>query len=84
MKRTEKVLLLTALIKGTVTSKQLADLRQSQEPIYLTLNLGTDDNPMEQSPNEPTYHIDVYSDCTVKCYDRYPNKKMNRDIPYDN
>ncbi|SOD99791.1 hypothetical protein [Spirosoma fluviale] len=76
MKRTQKIHLLTALVTGTATSKQLADLRQSQEPIYLTLNLGTDNNPMEQDPNEPTYHIDIYSDGTVNCYDLYPDGQI--------
>ncbi|GAB3019055.1 hypothetical protein [Spirosoma pulveris] len=76
MKRIQKIHLLTALLTGTATAKQLADLRQSQEPIYLTLNLGTDGNPIEQDPNEPTYHIDVHSDGTVNRYDRYPNGQI--------
>jgi hypothetical protein len=76
MKRIQKLNLLTALITGTVTPKQVADLRQSMEPIRLTLILGDEDNPFEQDPNEPTYCIDVYSDGTSKCYDRYPDGRI--------
>lgn len=76
MKRTQKIHLLTALITGTATSKQITDLRQSMEPIQLTFILGDEDDPFEQDPNEPTYHIDAYADGTTKCYDRYPDKRI--------
>lgn len=71
MKRTQKIHLLTALITGTATSKQITDLRQSMEPIHLTFIIGEEDDPFEQDPNEPTYHIEVFADGTTKCYDRY-------------
>lgn len=76
IKRTQKIHLLTALIRGTATTKQLTDLRQSQEPIQLTMVLGDEDNPFEQDPNEPTYHIEIYADGTVKCYDLYTNGRI--------
>jgi hypothetical protein len=76
LNRTAKINLLTSLLAGKATAKQVADLRQSQEPIYLTLQLGDDEDPFEQDPDEPTFHIEVYADGTTKSYDRYPNGRI--------
>ncbi|GAB3688427.1 hypothetical protein GCM10027592_03340 [Spirosoma flavus] len=76
MKRVEKLKLLAALITGTVTSKQVADLRKSQEPIFLTMNLEDDDNKIEVESDEPTFNMEVYSDGTTKSYDRYQDGRI--------
>ncbi|GAB4038679.1 hypothetical protein [Spirosoma jeollabukense] len=74
MRRIEKLALLTSILTGTATPKQIVDLRKSGEPIYLTLNL--DDELTPYDPDEPTYHIDVYNDGTTRCYDRYPDGRV--------
>ncbi len=78
MNRTAKIKLLTSLLTSKATAKQVADLRQSQEPIHLTMYLGDDANSFEQDPNEPTYHINVYSDSTTKSYYRYPDGRIEK------
>lgn len=77
MNRIEKIKMLTALMTGTATPKQIADLRESGEPIHLTLNLGDDENPFEQDPNEPTYHIDIFDNWkkTIR-YFKYPDGRI--------
>lgn len=77
MNRIAKTKLLTTLMTGTATAKQIADLRESQEPLYLTLNLGDDENPYEPDPDEPTYHIDIFDNWkkTIR-YFKYPDGRI--------
>ncbi|MFD1144541.1 hypothetical protein ACFQ4C_25665 [Larkinella insperata] len=74
--RSEKIKLLASALQGTMTPKQISDFRQSQEPIYLTLNLGDEARPQLQDPDQPTFHIEIYRDGTSKSYDRYPDGRI--------
>ena len=74
MKRAEKITLLNSLLTGTATPKQIADLRKSVEPIHLRMNIGDDDQ--DSTPNDPVYCIDVYSDGTTQCYDKYADGRI--------
>ena len=77
LNRTAKINLLSSLLAGKATAKQVADLRQSQEPIYLTLNLGDDENPFEQDPDQPTYHIEISDNWKeVVRYYKYPDGRI--------
>ncbi|GAB3931852.1 hypothetical protein GCM10028804_45180 [Larkinella terrae] len=69
--RTEKIKLLSSALQGTMSPKQISDFRKSQEPIFLTLNLDDEKDPILYDPNQATFHISVYSDGTSKSYDRY-------------
>ena len=74
--RTEKLSLLTSLLNGTVTPKQLDAIRDSQKPLELTMNLDDEDEPIPLDPDQPIYHIELYSDHTTKSYYRYPDGRI--------
>jgi len=73
---TPRTALLAKSVEGRLSAKDVSDIHRSREPIQLTMHLGDEDAPFEQDPNEPTYHIEVYTDGTAKCYDRYPDGKI--------
>lgn len=75
-KRTDKLALLSKIVEGRLSSKEIIDIRKGWEPMHITLNLGDWDTPIEQGPDEPTYHIEIYTDGTTKCYDRYPYERL--------
>lgn len=58
MNRAAKINLLTSIVQGSLTAGQVAALKKSREPIYLTLNLD-DGKPVPHDPTQPTYHIHV-------------------------
>lgn len=68
MKRAENIALLQSLLTGTASPKQIEALRQSREPIRLTMIL---DEEMANIITDPQYCIDMYTDGTTRCYDRY-------------
>lgn len=74
--RAEKIKLLSSALQGTMSPKQISDFHKSQEPIFLTLNLGDENTPIPYDPNQPTFHISIYSDGTSKSYDRYPDGRI--------
>ncbi len=57
--RAEKLALLSKIVEGRLTTKDAVDLRESRQPIYITLNLGDD---VRLPPNDPTYHIEISGD----------------------
>lgn len=57
--RTEKLTLLTKIVSGSITPKQLAQFQISREPILVTMKLTDDEFADYQDPKEPTYHIEV-------------------------
>ncbi|GAB3928104.1 hypothetical protein GCM10028804_34300 [Larkinella terrae] len=74
--RAEKIKLVSSALQGTMTPKQVSDFRKSQEPIFLTLNLGDEKTAIPYDPNQATFHISLYSDGTSKSYDRYPDGRI--------
>ncbi|GAB3957151.1 hypothetical protein GCM10028805_49010 [Spirosoma harenae] len=49
---------------------------KSWELICLTLILDDSEDPVEQNSSEPTYHNEIYMDGKTKCYDRYPDGRI--------
>lgn len=76
MTRAEKLKLLSSALQGTITPKQVTDLRKSQEPINLTLNLDEEKLFIPYNPNQETFHIEIYRDGSSKSYDRYPDGRI--------
>ncbi|MCC5612563.1 hypothetical protein LC612_39190 [Nostoc sp. CHAB 5834] len=74
-KRTANLALLSKIIEGTLNARDIDDLRKSREPIYLTFNLGDDDEPQE--PTDPTYHIEISDNWkTVRRYNQYADGRI--------
>lgn len=71
--RAEKLALLSKIVQGRLGSNDVNNIRKGWEPIHLTLVLDDSEEPYEQDPDEPTYHIEVYTDGSTKCYNRYPD-----------
>lgn len=76
LRRAEKLALLSSIVQGNMTPGQVAQFRQSREPMQLTLSLGDGEDSLPYDPDEPTYHIDIYSDHTTECYYRYPDGRI--------
>ncbi|MDB5242615.1 MAG: hypothetical protein JWP57_3240 [Spirosoma sp.] len=54
--RKDKLALLSALVNGSATPKQISDLHKSREVIYLTMQL--DDSEEPQESDYPEYHME--------------------------
>ena len=68
--RAGKLALLSKIVEGRLSTKDVSDIHKSREPIYITLNLGDDESPLE--PNDPTYHIEISDDWKQsRCYWQY-------------
>ena len=73
--RTSKLILLSKIVEGRLSTKDVSDIRKSREPIYITLNLGDDESPLE--PNDPTYHIEISDDWKQsRCYWQYADGRV--------
>jgi hypothetical protein len=72
--RTYKLALLSKIVAGSLSDNERNNILKSREPLHVTLNLG--DGVSLKETNDPTYHIDVYSDGTTKCYDRYADGRI--------
>ena len=68
--RAGKLALLSKIVEGRLSNKDVSDIRKSREPMYITLCLGDEENQPE--PNDPTYHIEIYDDWKQsRCYWQY-------------
>lgn len=74
-RRIDKLALLSKIVEGRLTDKDVSDLRKSREPILITLNLGDDSD--SQPDNDPTYHIEISDDWKQsRCYWQYADGRV--------
>jgi hypothetical protein len=70
MNKAGKVALLTKFVQGKLTVADVNNIRKSREPMFITMDLGNGENPLE--PNAPTYHIEIYDNWSYsRCYWQY-------------
>ncbi|WP_040005760.1 hypothetical protein [Fibrisoma limi] len=74
--RSSKINLLRAVLTGKATPEQVEALRDLNKPVFVTICLDDNGRPLEPEPDEPTYHISISSDQSVKCYYQYPDGRI--------
>ena len=59
MNRAKKLALLSNLIAGRLSDREVSDIRKNRETLHLTLDLG-DDEGIPDDDDEPSYHIEIW------------------------
>lgn len=73
--RADKLALLTKIVSGALTQKDINDLRKSREPIRITLNIGDERTP--KRTNDPTCHTELSADWKViRRYNQYADGRI--------
>ena len=73
--RAEKLTLLSKIVAGTLTDKDVSDLRKSREPLYITMDLGDGEGTPDE--DDPSYHIEIWDNWQqTRCYWKYADGRI--------
>ncbi|WP_020602568.1 hypothetical protein [Spirosoma spitsbergense] len=73
--RAEKLALLSKIVVGKLSAKEVSDLRKSREPLYITMDLSDGEGTPDE--DDPTYHIEIWDNWQqTRCYWKYADGRI--------